>query len=109
MNDRLRRRLDPSLYTQHLAATKSLSVPFSSATSVQFWAAANIRSHGEERDEREGRLAGGADEGEDLVDPREQSRPLGRPGGGGIRCVKFCLLWLGRRGQWFLWKGGMWA
>ncbi len=43
MNDRLRRRLDPSLYTQHLAATRSLSVPFSSATSVQYWAAANNR------------------------------------------------------------------
>lgn len=43
MNDRLRRRLNPSRYTQHPAATRSLSVPFSSATSVQFWAAANNR------------------------------------------------------------------
>jgi hypothetical protein len=41
LNDRLRRRLDPSRYTQHPAATRSLSMPFSSATSVQFWAAAN--------------------------------------------------------------------
>ena len=41
MNDRLRRRLRRSQCTQHPAATKSLSVQFSSATSEQFWAAAN--------------------------------------------------------------------
>jgi hypothetical protein len=58
---------------------------------------------------QEGRLAGGADEGEDLVDPCEQSCPLGRPGGGGIRCLQFSPLGLGRRGRWSLGKGGMWA
>ena len=51
---------------------------------------------GEERDECEGCLAGWADEGEDLVDASQEGGPLGRTGGGGIRCPPFCPLWLGR-------------
>ena len=51
---------------------------------------------GEERDECEGCLAGWADEGEDLIDPGQQSGPLGWTGGGCIRCLPCGPLWLGR-------------
>ncbi len=61
---------------------------------------------GEERDKREGRLAGGADEGEDFIDPSQEDGPSGRPGRGGIRWQPFCPLWLERRGRWSVWKTG---
>ncbi|MCJ7627524.1 MAG: hypothetical protein MUO50_03950, partial [Longimicrobiales bacterium] len=54
---------------------------------------------GEDRNEREGRLAGWADEGKHLIDPSQQSGPPGGPGRGGVR-------WLGcwerkaRTGEW---------
>ena len=63
----------------------------------------------QERDEREGRLAGGTDEGKHFIDPGQQDGPPGGRGRGGIGCLKIGLLWLGRRGRRFLWKGGMWA
>ena len=44
---------------------------------------------GEERDEREGRLAGGTDEGEDFIDPSQEGGPPGGSGRGGIRCFRF--------------------
>jgi len=38
---------------------------------------ATFRSHGQERDEREGRLAGGTDQREDFIDPSQKSGPAG--------------------------------
>jgi len=57
---------------------------------------------GEERDEREGFLAGGTDQGEDLIDPGQEGGPPGGPGGGGIgwlRCWGLWRLGFGRGGR----------
>jgi hypothetical protein len=54
---------------------------------------------GEEGDERERFLAGGADQGEDFIDPSQKSRPPGGTGGGGIRCVRLSPLWLDSRSR----------
>jgi hypothetical protein len=54
---------------------------------------------GQERDERERRLAGGTDEGKDFIDPSLQGGPPGRPGGGGVGGVGWLCLWLGSRGR----------
>lgn len=52
---------------------------------------------GDERDEREGRLAGGTDQREDFIDPGQEGGPPGGSGGGGIRCLPVRHLWLGSR------------
>jgi hypothetical protein len=44
----------------------------------------------EERDERERRLTGWADEGKDLVDSRQEGGPSGRPGRGGVGWLVWC-------------------
>jgi hypothetical protein len=44
-----------------------------------------------------GPLAGWRGEGEHFVDPSQEGGPPGGLGGGGIRCLPVCLLWLGRR------------
>jgi hypothetical protein len=56
---------------------------------------------GQERDEREGGLAGWTDLGEDFIDPGRKRGPTGRPGGGGggvgrSGCWRLCL---GRRSR----------
>ena len=58
---------------------------------------------GEDRDEREGRLAGGTDQRKDLVDPSQQGRPPGGSGRGDIGCFRCWQLGLGggRRDLWF--------
>ena len=48
-----------------------------------------------ERDEREGGLAGGTDQGKDFIDPGQESRPPGGSGRGGIRGSRLCPLRLG--------------
>jgi hypothetical protein len=52
---------------------------------------------GQERDKREGFLAGGTDQGEDFIDSSQKSRPPGWPGGGGVGCPRLCPLWLESR------------
>jgi hypothetical protein len=47
---------------------------------------------GEERDKGEGFLAGGADEGEDFIDPGQEGGPPGGPGGGGAGWLGWCRL-----------------
>ena len=64
---------------------------------------------GQERDEGEGFLAGGTDQGEDLVDPSQKSGPLGGTEGGGIRCPRLCGLGLGSRGRGFWRKRKRWT
>jgi hypothetical protein len=59
----------------------------------------------QERDERERRLTGGADEGKDFIDPSQEDGPPGGPGGGGIRCLSVRFLWLGRLGGGGFWEG----
>jgi len=54
---------------------------------------------GEKRDEREWRLAGRADQGEDFIDSSQESGPLGRPGGDGVWILGF------RAGRWAGWLG----
>ena len=58
---------------------------------------------GEDRDERERRLTGWADEGKDLIDPSQQGRPPGGSGRGDIGCFRCWQLGLGggRRDLWF--------
>ena len=58
---------------------------------------------GQERDEGEGRLAGGTDQREDLIDPSQQGRPPGGSGRGDIGCFRCWQLGLGggRRDLWF--------
>jgi len=55
---------------------------------------------GQERDERERRLTGGADEGKDFIDPSQEDGPPGGPGGGGVGglgCGGLGCLGLGRQ------------
>ena len=57
---------------------------------------------GEERDEREGCVAGWTDQWEDFINACQESGPLGRlgrPGRGGVRCLGWWGLWLGGRGH----------
>jgi hypothetical protein len=53
---------------------------------------------GKERDEREGRLAGGTDQRKHFIDPGQKGGPPGGPGGSGVRCPRLSALWLGSRG-----------
>jgi hypothetical protein len=64
---------------------------------------------GEERDKGEGFLAGGADEGEDLIDPGQEGGPSGWSGGRGIRCSRLCPLRLGSRGGGFCRERRKWT
>ena len=53
----------------------------------------------QERDKGEGFLAGGTDQGEDFIDPGQESGPPGWPGGGSIRCPRLGSLCLGSWGR----------
>jgi hypothetical protein len=64
---------------------------------------------GEEGDERERRLAGWTNQGEDFVDPSQEGGPSGRPGRGGVGWLGWCRLCLVRRSRGGCWERKTWT
>lgn len=64
---------------------------------------------GQEGDEREGRVAGGTDEGKDFIDPGQEGGPSGGTRGACLRRLAWRFRRFGRRSRRSLWKFGIGA